>query len=191
LEDLMVGPEDAEGGQADENVLLDPTPALDGEPPDTVAPTVPSPDTDGMTDRHNKPQRATLFLFAAITAALVLWAVGASPSKGDTAFLPRALPILAMISVAVFGLMTRVGGATQRDEHAAPLVWTRHRFKPDRYRQALEVMLLAGWVLGIVRWVAFDLHEGGHEVWLHLFSFTTPASIQPTSTLISPTLSPS
>ena len=89
---LTSGPGDADGGQADENVPLDPTPHLDGEAPDTVAPTVPSPDTDGMTDRHNKPQRATLFLFASITVALVLWAVGASPSKGDTAFLPHALP---------------------------------------------------------------------------------------------------
>jgi hypothetical protein len=104
-----------------------------------------------MADGPDKPQRATLFLFASITVALVMWAVGASPSKGDTAFLPRALPILTMLSVAVFCLMTRVGGATRRDEQAAPLVWTRLRFKPDQYRQALEVMLLAGWVLDTVR----------------------------------------
>ena len=67
----MDGPEDAEGGQADENVLLDPTPHLDGEAPDTVAPTVPSrPDTDGMTDGHNKPgQRAPLFLYLSLLFA--------------------------------------------------------------------------------------------------------------------------
>ena len=69
LEDLMDGPGDAEGGQADENVLLDPAPHLDGEAPDTLAPNVPSPDTDGMTDGHNKPQRATLFLHLSLLFA--------------------------------------------------------------------------------------------------------------------------
>jgi hypothetical protein len=165
------------GGQADDNLLLDPTPRLDGEAPNTVAPAVPSPDTDGMTDGgHNK-----FFLFAT-TVALVLWALGASPSRDDTAFLVRVVPLIAVISVVVLCLMTRVGRATQRDELAgvaAPLVRTRRRFKPVRYRQALETMLLAGWVLGIARWVVFDLNGGGHEeeerdalAWLHLFSFS-------------------
>ena len=66
---LTGGPEDAEGRQADGNVLLDPTPHLDREAPDTVPPTVPSPDTESMTDGHNKPQRAPLFLYLSLLFA--------------------------------------------------------------------------------------------------------------------------
>jgi hypothetical protein len=136
-------------------------------------------DTDS-TD--NKPQRTALLASALITAALILWAAGASPS-----FLP-AFFVITLISSTVLCLMMGIGRGAGLDEHPEPIVWQVRAHSPHRNRVVLEVMLVVGWVLGTVRWLVFDVHVPGFEeeererlAWLHLFFF--PFSTLPLAAL--------
>jgi hypothetical protein len=103
---------------------------------------------------------------------IALWCIGAMPQASGSsaaknavknAVLPGALAVLAVLTLAVLCLMSTMGAAAAapwEEEEEEPVASA----KPVKRRQAklraetrllLECVLLAGWLFGIARWVAF------------------------------------